>query len=126
VQAEEVPTPVSALEDPCSVAFTPNGRQLLIGLRASRTTHVTEFPTGKEVHHLPPAGGASWTVAVSPDNKYALAGRNFGGVTLWDVASGKKLRDFVGHTASVESVAFSSDGRFAVSTAVLDDGTVRL
>jgi formylglycine-generating enzyme required for sulfatase activity len=126
VQAEEVPTPVSALENPCSVAFTPNGRQLLIGLRASRTTHVTEFPTGKEVHHLPPTDGAIWTVAVSPDNKYALAERNFGGVTLWDVASGKKLRDFVGRTASVESVAFSPDGRLAVSTGVMDDGTVRL
>jgi WD40 repeat protein len=65
-------------------------------------------------------------VALSPDGKYALSGRNFGGVTLWDVAGGKKVRDFLGHTASVEAVAFSPDGRFAVTSGVHADGTVRL
>jgi WD40 repeat protein len=87
---------------------------------------VTEFPTGKEIHRLPHGRGAIWAVALSPEGKYALSGRNTGGVALWDVAGGKKVRDFLGHTASAEAVAFSPDGRFAVSSGVHADGTVRL
>ncbi len=34
---------------------------------------------------------------------------------LWDVATGKEIRTFVGHTSTVDSVAFSPDGRTALS-----------
>ena len=43
---------------------------------------------------------------------------------LWDVATGKEIRSFAGHTGEVSSVAFSPDGRFALSGSW--DHTVRL
>jgi WD40 repeat protein len=39
----------------------------------------------------------------------------FGELKLWELATGKELRSFSGHTGSVASVAFSPNGRFALS-----------
>ena len=38
-----------------------------------------------------------------------------GGDRLWEVATGKELRTFTGHSDSVTSIAFSPDGRTALS-----------
>ncbi len=70
-----------------------------------------------------------WAVAFSPDGKQAvscgggeckdgqwLPGSDFA-VRLWDVAAGKEVRQFKGHTAGAACVAFSPDGRFILSGA---------
>jgi WD40 repeat protein len=43
---------------------------------------------------------------------------------LWDVATGREIRTFFGHEEPVNSVAFSSDGRTALSGS--KDDTLRL
>ena len=43
---------------------------------------------------------------------------------LWDVATGKQIRSFEGHTSSVQSVAFSRDGKTILSGSF--DGTMKL
>jgi WD40 repeat protein len=43
---------------------------------------------------------------------------------LWDVATGKELRTFTGHSKQVLSVAFSPDGRTALSSSY--DATLKL
>jgi WD40 repeat protein len=57
-----------------------------------------------------------------------IAGRRFraggGGVRLWEVATGRCLRTFEGLVGPVNSVAWSPDGRFALSGS--GDMTVRL
>ncbi len=45
-------------------------------------------------------------------------------VRLWDVESGEQIRKLEGHTATVESVAFSPDGKIAASAS--DDGIIRI
>src|SRR5207249_1496929 len=54
------------------------------------------------------------SVAGSPDGKRALTGCGMR-VLLWDVESGRELRALNGHTDSVHCVAFSPDGRRALS-----------
>ena len=44
-----------------------------------------------------------------------MSGRFDGTLRLWDAASGTPLRDLEGHYGTVNSVAFSPDGRFIVS-----------
>lgn len=54
------------------------------------------------------------SVAFSPDGKHIISGdmKNF--LKLWDVATGREIRAFIGDRA-IYSVAFSPDGRYALS-----------
>ncbi|KAG8770863.1 hypothetical protein FRC12_004014 [Ceratobasidium sp. 428] len=56
------------------------------------------------------------TVAISPDGCHIASGSSSGIVRTWDINNGALTGDpFVGHSAAVASVAFSSDGRRIVS-----------
>jgi WD40 repeat protein len=63
-------------------------------------------------------------VAFSPDGSYALSGSLDTTLRLWDVATGKEIRSFAGHTYAVNSVVFSPDGKYALSGS--GDSTLRL
>jgi WD40 repeat protein len=60
-------------------------------------------------------------VAFAPDGKTAVtAGSNDKTVKLWDVATGKCLETFEGHTEGVRFVTFLADGKTIVSLSVKD------
>ncbi len=54
------------------------------------------------------------TVACSPNGRFAMSGAG-NVVFLWDVESGKRIREFKGHKGEVLTVVFSPDGRYALS-----------
>ena len=68
-------------------------------------------------------------LAVSPDGKYVLsAGLR---VRLWEIESGMEIRCYEGHKTRVNSIAFSSDGRYIISgsgnnSQYSDNGTIIL
>jgi WD40 repeat protein/uncharacterized caspase-like protein len=65
------------------------------------------------------------TAAVfSPDGKTVLSGSNDKTLRLWDVASGRLIRQFTGHTDAVQAVAVSPDGKTALSGS--RDNTLKL
>src|SRR5215470_16487723 len=51
-----------------------------------------------------------WSLAFSRDGRAMVTGSLDGTVKLWDTVSGLLIRTFFGHSASVQSVAFSPDG----------------
>jgi len=66
------------------------------------------------------------SIAFSPDGKYVLSGSDDSTVKLWDVASGREIRTFSGHTNRVYSVAFSPDGKQIISGGGYGDNTIKL
>jgi WD40 repeat protein len=54
-------------------------------------------------------------VAISPDGATALSGGEDNTVRWWEVATGREIHVFWGHTREVVAVAFASDGRTATS-----------
>ena len=62
--------------------------------------------------------------AFDPKGTRVLSGNNDSTMRLWDMETGRCLRIFTGHTASVESVAWSADQRRALSGS--QDRTMRL
>lgn len=63
-------------------------------------------------------------IAFSPDGKTLVSASWDRTVRLWDVATGKEMRAFIGHQAQVECVAFSPDGKQIASAGW--DRTLRL
>ena len=53
-----------------------------------------------------------------------MSASNDGTFKLWDTLTGTELHEFAGHSNSVYAVAFSPDGRFAVSGSA--DETLKL
>jgi cytochrome c peroxidase len=65
----------------------------------------------------------SWTLAVSPDGRFAATGDKDKNLVLWDLAAGKPAKILKGHGDTVFNAAFLPDGRGAVSVSL--DGTLR-
>ncbi|MDQ3744660.1 MAG: caspase family protein, partial [Acidobacteriota bacterium] len=63
-------------------------------------------------------------LAFSPDARLVASASADHTVRLWDVGSGRELRELAGHSAYVRAVAFSPDGRLLASGSI--DGSVRV
>lgn len=119
-----------------SVAFLPDGRRILSG-SDDASVRLWSVQTGKELRAYRKHATAVRCVAVSPDGRFALSGGiadygklepaiQRGGervvadpencvICVWDLESGQLLRQLRGHEGGVHSVAFSRDGRLALS-----------
>jgi WD40 repeat protein/tRNA A-37 threonylcarbamoyl transferase component Bud32 len=118
------------------VAVAPDGKRAA-SCYPDGGLHFWDLDTGKPLHHLTLADNfGPWHLAFSPDGGRLLCSggdvwkegkwQTFGGfaLRLLDATTGKEIRRFAGHTASVRAVAFTPDGRHAVSGS--DDTTVRI
>jgi WD40 repeat protein len=140
----EIRTFFGHASDVTSVAFRPDGMQILSGSK-DNTMKLWDKETGKEIrtftgpgqkiyrsHTL--AGGKSiqmisydnnvLSVAFNFSGNLVLSGHRSGAIILWDAVTGREIRTFSGHTGGVNSVAFSPDGKKILSGS--SDETVKL
>ncbi|MCY3021234.1 MAG: protein kinase [Planctomycetota bacterium] len=111
----------------CGLPFSPDGKFALTRSgRKGTLLQLWDTATGQEVRtfekgHTEPITAA----ALSPDNRLALSSEMLRkDLKLWDVATGRETRTFSGHDHYVWSIAFSPDGRMALSGS--SDYTMRL
>ena len=100
-----------------SIAVFPDGRRALTG-SWDRTIGVWDLETRQQLRRIVGVAeefGAN--VAISPDGRRALFGTHYDhAVRLWDLETGEPLERLEGHSSWVNSVAFASDGRRALSS----------
>jgi WD40 repeat protein len=107
-QASWLP-PQGDLHSISALAFAPDGRTLVAGGGAG--LFLWDMHTRKPLHHFGLPGGADF-VAFSPDGRtLASGGSGKSAVYLWEVATGKELRRFVGGEDDVLTAAFAPDGK---------------
>src|SRR5262249_25343836 len=108
------------------VALSPDGKNAISAGSYDHTARLWDMESGKELRRLDHRE-AVWAVAFSPDGKRVLTG--CGGIQrggtfengsdnsmrLWEAGTGKMLGAFEGHRADVWCIAFSPDGKRALS-----------
>lgn len=101
-------------------AYSPDGATIATG--AWDGVRLWDVATGKPKALIKTKALRSLTF--SPDSTTIVTGSNFGPVELWDVTTGQRKAEFVGHTSIVSSMACSPD-KTTIATAS-NDKTVRL
>jgi WD40 repeat protein len=124
--------------------FSSDSRRILaMGSRAQRRGAqaeeqpglvLWEVETDKAVLSSAEPSGSVTALALAPDGRLALTGSYAASPTspqvgpplgkLWDMTTGRLLRELVGHSATIEAVALAPDSRFALSASA--DKTVKL
>jgi WD40 repeat protein len=107
-----------------AVAFSPV--EAIVAMARTGNTRLQDAVTGKVLRSLGTSplhsvnGMAFW-----PDGKLLATAGEDQNVTLWEVATGRRLTgNLVGHTGGIQTLAFSPDGKALVSGS--SDGTLIL
>jgi WD40 repeat protein len=105
-----------------SVAFGARGKYAFTA-SWDGTIKMWETRSGKSARQFPSAGRLADVngIDVSADGRFLLAGCDDSRVHLWDIQTGKELKALAGHQGFVYGVAFSPDGRQALSGGATDN-----
>src|SRR5262249_46249507 len=109
---------VTGLEKTTScVAFSPDGRRLVVGNLQRLCVQLFDAATGKELRRF-----RSWPsvrqVVFAPDGKSLLAGRTLGTVSVWDVETGKPRPAAADPDNGAFALRFTRDGLLVVASDV--------
>jgi WD40 repeat protein len=92
-----------------SVAFSPDGTKVLTGSDSVRLWDITTV--NQQLTFTAPAGITA--SSLSADGKTILVGDEDGNTGLWDINTGKLLRNFPRDNHDVKAIALSPDGKLA-------------
>lgn len=115
------------LKEVSRAIYSSDGKFILTGASSFQDGKVRlwDASTGQLIREYQSALGFMSSVDISPDMKYIVGDGQYSNVVhLWDLQTGKELRQLVGHTALTYTEVFSPDGTTIATASV--DGTARL
>ncbi|MBT6157241.1 MAG: SUMF1/EgtB/PvdO family nonheme iron enzyme, partial [Planctomycetaceae bacterium] len=104
------------------VAFSPDGKFIISG-GGEKLLYQWDYVSGTIVRKIS-VGDYPRGLAVLPDGRHVITSHFRGDITMWSLANGRAVKEFVGHTKSVQSIRVSLDGKRLLSAGY--DGLVRL
>jgi len=106
-----------------AISFSSDGKYLASEL-LNHTIRIWDVGPGNDTFQRVHESGLN-ALAVSPDNKFIVSGRDDGSVHVHDARTGEvRLRPLIGHERWVQSIAISPDGQIIASGS--GDTTARL
>ncbi len=106
-----------------SLVFSADDRWLA-GVAKDRSFYLWSLEPAYLAHHWKETPVEAVTGQFSPDSRQIAFSHRGGKISVWEVASGRRLVDLAGHDDPINRVAISSDGRRLASTSW--DATVRV
>lgn len=106
-----------------SVAFSPDGK-FSLSSSVEKNVRVWDVAMGKEVRRFP---ANDWidSAAYGPDGKsIIIATTNDSVAHILDATTGQEIRQLIGHTGSIQSIAYSPDRKHIITASA--DGTARI
>ena len=114
---------VAATADISSVAFTPDGRSIVLGCMDSSVI-VWDVAGGRDRVNTYVENASTWDVAVQPAGAlFAMASQD-GKIRLRELSTGRTTHTLDAHRGAARCVAFSTDGTMMATGG--DDGLVKL
>lgn len=108
IAAASVPKPITAL------AISPDDSVIAIGRFA--TVELQDAATGKTIRRLPNHPGKVNRIEFTPDGSRLVTASGiaglFGKATIWDVADGKQVTEFVAHRDTLYDATLSPNGKY--------------
>ncbi len=98
------------------LSFSPDDRRLVVATEdTDRTLRVFEAVTGNELARTSGLAFAPSHIAWRGDSRYFITGGQELIATVWDAETARAVRRLPGHDEAISGVAFSADGKHAVT-----------
>ncbi|KAH7925656.1 WD40 repeat-like protein [Leucogyrophana mollusca] len=105
------------------LAISPDGKKIVSAHVGWYPACIWDFETRHLLHTFD--AGVVFSLAISPDSRYAVTGSANNVVQKWDLETGAQVGGpMEGHTTTVTAVAWSADGKRIASSSI--DNTIRV
>ena len=108
-----------------SITFSPNN-DWLSWVNVDRAMEWVNMDNGEFANNLELIFGGMRNFSLSQDDEMLAVGSCDGFIRLWNLASGKLIKQIDAHNGCVEKVQFSPDAKMLISSSGYPDKTVRL